>query len=286
MAFPTMSHDPTAYCLDQVRCFDRDRYRCLLFAPEPARSRLFALYAFNLEVAKVRETVSEPLIGEIRLQWWREAIAEFSAGTVRAHPVAEALAAAMAEHPIRAALLERILVAREFDLGDRPPENLAALEDYAEGSSGALQCAALDALGAATSAADVAATRIGIAWALIGLLRAVSFHARQRRLYLPTDALTAAGVDIDRLFEGQPGPGLAVVASTLAERAAAHLAEARRLRTEIPPAARPALLPAVLADTYRRRLERAGYELFDPALQQPAPFDPLRLAVSAWRGRY
>ncbi len=74
------------------------------------------LYAFNLEVARVRETVSESLIGQMRLQWWREAIGDFASGKIRAHPVAEALAATLAEAPIRPALIERILTAREFDL--------------------------------------------------------------------------------------------------------------------------------------------------------------------------
>jgi NADH dehydrogenase [ubiquinone] 1 alpha subcomplex assembly factor 6 len=286
MAFPAMSHDPKTYCLEQVRRFDRERYLCALLAPEPARSRLFVLYAFNLEVARVRETVSESLIGQMRLQWWRETIADFAQNKVRAHPVAEALAATLAEAPIRAALIERILTAREFDLDDATPPTLAALEDYAEGTSGTLQQAALDLLQAATPAADDAARHIGIAWSLIGLQRALRFHAQRRRCFLPADLMSTAGVSADLLFEGRHGPELRQVVASVAERARVHLASARQRRRQIPAAAMPALLPAVLAEAHLRRLQKAGFDPFAAALQQPIPFDALRLAVAAWRRHY
>src|SRR4051812_33354988 len=142
-----MNQDPAAYCLEQVRRFDRDRYLCALFAPEADRPHLLALYAFNAEIARVREIVSEPVIGQMRLQWWRDALVEFRDGNVRAHPVAQALAAALRARPVRGELLERMLVAREFDLADVPPDSLAALEQYAEGTSSSLLLAALDMLG-------------------------------------------------------------------------------------------------------------------------------------------
>lgn len=286
MGFGAMPHDSAAYCLDQVRRFDRERYLCLLFAPEPARSRLLALYAFNLEVSKVRETVSEPLLGRLRLQWWREALAEFERGIVRAHPIAEALCSALRENPIRPALLERLLVARQADLDDAPPATLAGMEEYAAGTSGVLQQAALDILGHTTAVADRAATGIGIAWALIGLLRAVPFHARRRRLLLPADLLTKEGVEADPLFEGRPGPGLRAVARAIEARAGEHLAAARALAPDVPGAALPALLPGVLADIHRRRLAAAEFDLFAPELSRPTPFDALRLTFAAWRGRY
>lgn len=286
MAFPAMSHDPKTYCLDQVRRFDRERYLCALLAPEPARSRLFALYAFNLEAARVRETVSESLIGQIRLQWWRETIADFAQGRVRAHPVAEALASALAEAPVRAELTERILTAREFDLDDAAPATVAALEDYAEGTSGALQQAALDLLQATMPAADEAARQVGLAWSLVGLLRALPFHAQRRRAFLPADLMATAGVSTDRMFEGRPGAELYQVVEAVAARARSHLVAARDRRRDVPAGAMPALLPAVLADAHLRRLEKVGYDPFAAVLQQPVPFDALRLTLAAWRRRY
>src|SRR5258708_31734671 len=95
-----MADDPTQYCAQQGRRFAHDRYLCTMFAREPVQARLFALYAFNVEIARVREIVSEPVIGQMRLQWWRDAITEFAAGTVRDHPVAQALARALAARPV------------------------------------------------------------------------------------------------------------------------------------------------------------------------------------------
>ena len=286
MGFAAMPHESAEYCREQVRRYDRERYLCAVTAAEPARGRLMALYAFNLEASKVRETVSEAVLGQIRLQWWRDALEEFGRGVVRAHPVSQALSEALRDSPVRPALLERLLTAREFDLDDDPPQTLTALEEYAAGTSASLQQAALGILGVADEAAERAAASVGTAWALIGLLRAVPFHARQRRLYLPAELLEKERVSHDALFEGRPGAGLKAVVRALDARAGEHLSAARALRREVPREALPALLPAVLADIHRRRLAAVDYDPFAPALQRPLPFDALRLGMASWRGRY
>ena len=123
--------DRLSYCAAEVRRADYDRFLAALFAPAPAREGLFALYAFNHEVAKVRETVSEPMLGQIRLQWWREAIDGLYAGKARAHPVVEALArdARVREGGLSRAHFDRLIDAREFDLAGRAPATLAELEE-------------------------------------------------------------------------------------------------------------------------------------------------------------
>src|SRR5471030_76032 len=97
-----------SYCAEQVRRYDRDRFLTALFAPPPQREDLFALYAFNLEIAKIRETVTEPMLGRIRLQWWREAIAALEQGVVRQHGVVEPLAEAVRRHALPVAALLRL----------------------------------------------------------------------------------------------------------------------------------------------------------------------------------
>jgi phytoene synthase len=281
-----MAHDPLTYCAEQVRRLDHDRYLCALFAPSSDQVRLLALYAFNLEVARVREMVTEPVIGQMRLQWWRDALAEIAEGHVRAHPVAQALARAMEGRPVRAELFERLLTAREFDLRDEPPADMAALEAYAADTSAALQQTGLDLLGVTGHAANEAARHVGIAWSLVGLLRAVPFHARRRRLYLPEDLLAGGGIDREHLFAGRPGPGLRDIVRHLARRAAEHLGRARAIRREVPRAARPVLLPATLADAHLRRLARAGYDPFAPVVQRPSGGDALRLSWASLRRRY
>ena len=165
-----------------LRRHDADRYLTALFAPGERREALFALYAFNLEIARMREAVSEPMMGLIRLQWWRDALAEIAQGKVRAHEVVRPLAAAIAAHNLSLPLFERLIAARERDLDAEPPADLPSLVDYARESSGTLTELALEVLGRPSAEQREAGQAAGIAWSLTGLLRAAPFHASQRRV--------------------------------------------------------------------------------------------------------
>jgi len=193
-----------------VRRHDRDRFLTALFAPAQARESLYALYAFNYEVAKTRESVRETMLGRIRLQWWREAVAAiYDGGPIGHHEVTGPLAEAVAAHGLTRAHFDALIDAREADLDDRPPPSLASLEAYAAATSGSLVLLALEALGVRGPDAEEAGRGIGIAYALAGLLRAVPFHAGARRLYLPADLIDAAGIDVERgIFSRNRSPAL------------------------------------------------------------------------------
>src|SRR5215510_574597 len=167
-----------AYCLEQVRRFDRDRYLAALFASAEVRADLLALYAFNLELAKIREVVREPMMGLIRLQWWRDAIGEIYNGKVRRHQVAQPLTLAVKRRQLPRELFERLIDGREADMDNGPPADLAAMRGYAEATGGTLaELAARIAADAQNTEPAVlrAAGDLGTAWALIGLARAVPF---------------------------------------------------------------------------------------------------------------
>src|SRR5204862_1731916 len=122
-----------------VRRHDRDRYQTALFAPAGCRDALLALYAFNYEIARVRETVTQPMLGQIRLQWWREVLdAAYAGAPPRNHPVAIALTAAIREFGLTRELFDRLVDTRERDMADEPPASLAALGAYAQGTSAPL----------------------------------------------------------------------------------------------------------------------------------------------------
>ena len=275
-----------SYCAVQVRAHDRDRYLTATLAPADRREALFALYAFNLEIARTREVISEPMVGQIRLQWWREAIDGVYEDDPRAHEVVRPLAAAVRDYNLTRAHFERLIDAREFDLGDTPPENLDELTGYAEATSSSVMQLALEILGAGSEAAKDAAHHAGIAWALSGLLRAVVFHARAKRQYLPADLMHEAGADPNDLFELRGSPALAEVARRIADRAREHLRRARLLRREVPRAALPALLPGTLAGMYLRRMDRLGYDLFTQPIAIGQPARQFRLMRAAVFGRY
>lgn len=275
-----------SYCAAEVRAYDRDRYLTALFAPEPRRGALMALYAFNLEIAKTRETVSEPILGQMRLQWWRETIDGIYAGNPREHEVAVALNAAVQAHRLTRGYLDRMIDAREFDLTDDPPADVAALETYAEGTSSALMKLALEALDGATEESLEAARHGGIAWAITGLLRAVPFHASQRRIYLPRSSLAEAGLTAADVISRPPAPALAIPVETLVSEARAHLADARRFRRSVPAKARAALLPLALAEGYLDRIERADFDVFAPSIEMGVARRQLQLFLAALRKRF
>src|SRR5216684_2638012 len=168
-----------------VRRHDRDRFQTVLFAPAARREALFALYAFNYEIARVRERVIEPTLGRIRLEWWRETIAAaYEDGQARRHIVVEPLTAAIREHGLTREHFDRLIDARERDLDDEAPASLASLatlEDYAEATSARLIHLALEILGVRDPAARQAGRHVGIAYALAGLLRAMPYQARAGR---------------------------------------------------------------------------------------------------------
>lgn len=270
-----------------VRRHDRDRYLTALFAPADRRNALMALYAFNHEVAKTRESVTEPMLGRIRLQWWREGLeAAYGGGPIRKHEVLQPLAEAIRRYDLSRSEFEALIDARELDLAAEPPATVAALEAYCADTSGRLQVLALEVLGVRDAAAVTAAREAGIAFAIAGLLRAVPFHARARRQYIPADLAEEVGLDIAALQELKPSPALAAAAKRLAGRAREHLAAARARAAEMPSAALPALLPARLAAAHLGAIERAGFDVFNPRLALPRGGNGLRLAWAALIRRY
>lgn len=270
-----------------VRRHDRDRYQTALFAPAARREALFALYAFNYEIARVRESVTEPMLGQIRLQWWRESIAAaFEGGRVRHHPVAEALTSAIRELALTRAHFDRLLEARETDLDDQPPASLAALEQYAEASSGRLVQLALEILRVHDRAAGEAGLYVGIAYSLAGLLRATLFNVRAGRQFIPADIAARSGLSEQDYRALRSTPALRSATAELAAAAARHLALARTHRAKIPRSALPALLPAVVAQRSLLRLKRAAYDPFDPAVAVPDPLQSWRLAAAVLLNRF
>ena len=272
----------------QVRQHDRDRFLTALFAPADRRRPLLALYAFNYEVAKTREVVSEPVLGRIRLEWWRESLdAAYAGAPVRRHEVVEPLTEAIRRFALTRGHFDALIDARERDLEDEPTGSLDALAAYAEASSAPLVLLALETLGERGAAAIKAGRAVGAAYALAGLLRAVPFHARAKRLYLPLDRTTEAGSRAVReLFELRSTAELRRVVEEGARLAAHALEEAHSVRGDVPRAALPALLPAVLARADLARLKRSGYDPFAPAVAGPDPWRSWRLTLAALRRRF
>ena len=275
-----------AYLADQLRHDDRDRYLLTMFAPARARASLQALYAFNAEVAKIRESVTETMIGRMKLQWWRDVLATiFSGGKPpQGNPVVEALAAIIPAHGLSRDVFDNLLNARERDLEEEPPRDALDLERYAEGTAAPLNTLALEILGVNDEITRSAARHVGIAWALTGILRAVLYHARVNRFLLPGDLLSAENLTPYDVRERRNAQKIARVIETVAAAARAHLEKARTFRG-LDRRALPVLLAGTMAEQYLQGFAKRAFDIFDPrhALQRPSI---LRLTWRAWRNKF
>src|SRR5215470_17865719 len=155
---------------EHLRRADYDRYLASLFARTELRPHLWALYAFNHEVAKTAESVSQPIAGQIRLQWWRDRIADIYHRAESDHPLTRALGVIVATHQLPREFFDGLVGARESDLEEAPFGDLAELEAYADATSGNVMRLAARILGAKEQL-DAHARELGIAYALAGLLR-------------------------------------------------------------------------------------------------------------------
>jgi phytoene synthase len=266
--------DAFAHCGALLRAADKDRFLTSLFAPAEHRDALFALYAFNVEVARVREVVHEPVAGEIRLQWWSDVFDGARRGEVAAHPVAAALLASMARYRLPPDRFKALIEARRFDLYDEPMATLADLEAYADGASASLIALAAQIL-AAGSEPDIVALshHAGLAHALAGLLAAFPIHAARGQLFIPLEILARHGAD--RLdVSGAATPQLRAALAELRLCARHHLGAARQLLATAAPTLVPALLPVALAGPTLARMERRGYDPFVP------------VAIAPWRRQW
>lgn len=248
-----------------ARAADYDRYLSAVFAPAARREALFALIAFNHEIARIPEAVSEPMLGRIRLQWWREVLDAVYAGEpARRHEVAVPLADAIRACALDRAPFDALLDAREADLEPEGPADLAALERHAATTGGALTELMVRASGADSGSALEVGRQVGTAWALIGTLRAAPHTAAQGRVTLPADLLAEAGIAADDVQEGRGFERFAAVAEPVADRAAMLLATARQARRTVLRQGCGVLLIARLADLYLARLHRAAWDPRDP----------------------
>jgi phytoene synthase len=225
-----------------VRRHDPDRFLTALFAPPDKRDALLTLYAFNHELARAREVVSQPPLALIRLQWWREVVE----GAQRRHEVAEPLLAAIENGELDRDDLAALIDAREIE-AEPVIETLSAWDDYLMASAGGLAVAAARLLGAA----DPGAFRpLGAAYGAAGVLRSVALLARAQRCLLPADVLAQHHLSPEAVIAH---PDIQDVLRQLAEKPRGWLRTPPRVQRH----AIAAALPAVLARRDLRRVTQA-----------------------------
>jgi len=272
------NRDAVSFCAELVRSHDFARYASTLLLPALQRRGLLALYAFNVEISRVRDTVSQPLPGEIRLQWWSDMLAGKAHGGVEGNPVAAELLAAIQHWELPVEPLARLIDEHQFDLYNDPMPTMAALEGYANDTSSALFALAAQMLGPPSDAIDHLARHAGLAAAFAQVIASLPRDASRRQLFVPLQLLAGHGSSMEEVFAGRPTPAMRAALLELIGEAEAHLTTAMRLLADVPPQVRPAFLPLALL---RRELKRMSRGEADPF--QPVSISRLRTLWTLWR---
>lgn len=280
-----MPEEVDSYCADLVRKYDPDRYILAMLAPVPRRAALLAVYAFNVEIVRIRESVSESMLGAIRLQWWRDAIAALYAGGGPGHAVIRPLGAAVERHGLSQDLFLRLIDGRGADMDSAQPATLDSLVAYADETSTPLILLALQIMGQRQDLSAVASDA-GVAWALTGLVRAIPFHLREGWNCLPVDVCMRHGFAAQDLPAATAQEKLSLVVREISQYTGQRIAAARSARGSLARAGLPALLPVSFAAAYQRRLEKAGFNPYDARLAEPPPMIAWRLALRLLLARY
>jgi phytoene synthase len=255
------------HCEDQVRASDKDRFLATLFAPAAPRGLLFALYAFNLEIAGVRDRVREPMAGEIRLQWWRDVLNGERASEAAANPVAAALLETIAHCALPAEPLRDLIEAHAFDLYDDPMPTRAALDAYAHKTAGVVFDQAARICGGVTRAVEEAAEHAGKAHAITDLLRRFARAASRHQVFVPAELLERHGTRVEEVTAGQASEGLRAALAALRTDARRNLVGFELLLPVLPAATMPAFLPLALVPGYLTRMVRDDYDPFHTPIE-------------------
>ncbi|MDR6667187.1 phytoene synthase [Rhizobium sp. 1399] len=279
MADPKTNQDIS---LAMLRDIDRDRYLACLLSPDDKRGALAALYAFNAELARIRDLVHEPLPGEIRMQYWRDLLEGNAHGSTEANPLAAALLSTVETYRLPRQTLVNMIEARIFDLYDDPMESRTALEGYAgETASALIQLAGLILSPEEAMKSADAAGHAGVAQAISGMLLLMPLQQRRGQVYIPLEILSATGLDRETFLAGTDKLRISAAIEAFAGLGRDHLAKARASAPS--PSVLPAFLPVALAEPVLVKAQKRGAAVLETSLQEPQWRRQMRMAFAGMR---
>ena len=270
--------DAASFCADLVRSHDFARYAATLFVPSIERRALLAVYAFNVEISRVREQVSQPLPGEMRMQWWTDLLDGAGHGGVEGNPVAAELLTAIRDFRLPVEPLSRLIDEHQFDLYNDPMPSMAALEGYVTDTSSALFTLAARIAARPSEAIDHLARHAGLAQGLVQVITALPLDAARRQLFVPLQLLESHGSGAEEVYSGKQTPKVRAAIDQLVGEAQGHLTTAFDLLADVPPEVRPVFLPLALVRRELKRMSRADRDPFMPEVNSR-----LRTLWTLWR---
>lgn len=283
MSAATSPQDSAAFCADLVRTHDFGRYAATLFLPAAQRRALLSLYGFNVEISRIRDQVSQPLPGEVRMQWWTDMLQGAGHGGVEGNPVAAELLLTVQEFHLPIEPLLRLIEEHQFDLYNDPMPSMAALEGYVTETSSALLLLGARTAGPSSVATEHLARHAGLAQGIAQVIATLPLDAARRQLFVPQQVLEQCGSRIEEVFAGKQTPNIRAAVDQLIGETRNHAATAFELLAHVPPQVRPVFLSLALV---RRDIERMSRVDADPFMPQaPSRFRTLWTLWRASRSR-
>ncbi len=268
-----------------ARAGEPDRYLAATLAPATHRAALIAIAAFAADLRRIPSAVKEPMMGEIRLQWWRDVIEGFKGEALAlGHPVADALRDAVRRYGLSTEALVAMTEARAFDLYPDPMPDRAAFDGYISRTEAVPFMLALSVLGASADTIAKLGDMAGRAYGVTRLLAELPYRLQRGRHPLPLDLLAAHGADVDSLLTGTVNPPIRAALGEIVSDVRSAYEPLRSRWRELPRDQRAALLPIATITSYLAGFESAGR---DP-LREPFELSPLiciwRIARAHWIG--
>ncbi len=248
------------YCRDLIQNDDPDHYLISLYAPQDKRNALYALFAFNYEISKISYTVSEPMLGEIRLQWWREVINDIYQDKLQLHDIVPSLAEAIERYALPKDLIMAMIDGRSQELYPENPDNIVILENYLSLTAGNLSCLMMRILG--NDDLDILANKLGLAWGYVGIMRSISYNFTLGKKYIPLELMTKNNIYHNIDLSSENSETLKPVIFELYQKAEEHLDYIRNHKDTITPETRSAFLLCAITRHYMKIIKKTDFNLF------------------------
>uniref|UniRef100_T1IUF8 NADH dehydrogenase (ubiquinone) complex I, assembly factor 6 n=1 Tax=Strigamia maritima TaxID=126957 RepID=T1IUF8_STRMM len=276
----------TEYCMDLVRRYDFENFLCSLLLPSNIRSTAFAIRAFNIEIAQVRDVVTNRDIGRMRMQFWRDALENIYKDNPPQQPVALELHRVLRKDKLTKRWFNRMIDCRETYLNDRGFENVQLMEDYGENSVASVHYLILESAGIKNIHADHVASHLGKSQGIMVTIRGTPFNVSRNRVYLPMDLMIKHGVSQEDILRRKSDQKVKDLVYDIACVANQHLKLARSFKKELPKESRVIFLPAIACHSYLRQLETYQFDIFHPHLQRRNSWLPFSLFWNKFRRHF
>ncbi len=256
------------YCTKLVRQYDKNRYLSGSLADSKRRQQLFSLYAFDIEINQIRDKISDAFPGEVRIQWWRDAITGNETGGVGNHPIASALISTIENYQLPIDPICNLLEARTFDIYNDPMPTMHDLEGYlGETSSILFQLATHILTSNSFQKLADACGHAGVAYGLTNLLRSFPLHCRRRQLYIPVEIIKKYEVTESDLYNFSNLEGVTNILTEMRNQVRLHIKQLERYLPDIPLPAYPVFLPICLIELYLEKMENKQYQPFNSKIE-------------------